>query len=134
MAADSRGNVLLVDTGNDRVRRVDGDGVVSTIAGSDTAGVAGDGGLATETSFQRVVDVAVAADGSWFVSDYGSERSAGSPPTGSSPRSAGTGGSSADACAPVSALAGPTGLFARDGMLYIADEVGNTISRVALGT
>ena len=135
-AADSHGNVLLVDNGNSRVRKVDGDGVVSTVAGSGDRGSEGDDGPATEATFGRVVDVAVTSDGSWYVSDYDRGAVRRVAPDGIiSMVAAGSGGSSSGGCGPASeALVGPTGLFARDGMLYIADQAGNTVRRVALGT
>ena len=44
--ADARGNLYIADTGNNRIRRVGTDGVIQTIAGTGTAGHAGDGGPA----------------------------------------------------------------------------------------
>ncbi len=53
MAFDSSGNLYIADTGNSRIRMVELNGVITTIAGSGTPGYAGDGGaaLSAELSF-----------------------------------------------------------------------------------
>lgn len=43
----SGGGYLIADSGNNRIRRVDVNGFISTVAGAGTAGFGGDGGLAT---------------------------------------------------------------------------------------
>lgn len=43
---DSKGNVYIADVMNHRIRRVDANGVISTVAGTGVAGYSGDGGLA----------------------------------------------------------------------------------------
>ena len=47
VAADTLGNVYIADQGNNVIRKVDGAGIISTIAGTGVAGFAGDGGAAT---------------------------------------------------------------------------------------
>ncbi len=45
---DAAGNLYIADTGNDSIRYVDAvTGIITTIAGTGTAGYTGDGGLAT---------------------------------------------------------------------------------------
>lgn len=46
LAFDSEGNLYIADTLNDRVRKVDLEGMITTVAGSGIRGFAGDGGLA----------------------------------------------------------------------------------------
>jgi sugar lactone lactonase YvrE len=48
---DQDGNLYLVDQQNGRVRRIDAQGELSTIAGDGTLGYAGDGGPALEAQF-----------------------------------------------------------------------------------
>src|SRR5439155_9941435 len=46
LALDSAGNLFIADGGNNRIRRVTADGVISTIAGTGVKRLAGDGGSA----------------------------------------------------------------------------------------
>jgi len=75
IAFDASGNLLIADTLNRRIRRVDAaDGIITTVAGSDVVEHAGDGGPATEAGFSYPTDVAVAPNGDLFVVDTGSSR------------------------------------------------------------
>ena len=47
---DNSGNILFCDNGNNRVRKIDGSGIITTVIGNGTAGFAGDGGPATAVS------------------------------------------------------------------------------------
>jgi sugar lactone lactonase YvrE len=47
VAIDTSGNLLIADTNNSRIRKVDRAGVISTIAGTGRAGYNGDGSSAT---------------------------------------------------------------------------------------
>ena len=46
LAADSAGNLYIADSANNRIRKVDSSGQISTIAGTGVAGYSGDGGKA----------------------------------------------------------------------------------------
>jgi sugar lactone lactonase YvrE len=71
LALDSAGNLFIADSGNHRVRRVDQDGNITTVAGNGSLVFAGEGGLSTNAGLRGPVDVAVDADGSLFISDTG---------------------------------------------------------------
>lgn len=58
---DANGNVYVADCGNHRVRKITPTGVVSTIAGSDTAGI--QDGQGTSSRFNCPTDLAITADG-----------------------------------------------------------------------
>ncbi len=65
------GALLLADTLNHRVRRVDGGGTISTVAGGGDgkASQLGDGGLATAATLLRPSDVAVDGAGRLYIAD-----------------------------------------------------------------
>jgi hypothetical protein len=46
IVVDDAGDIFIADTGNHRIRQVTPDGVIHNIAGTGTAGFAGDGGPA----------------------------------------------------------------------------------------
>ena len=56
---DGEGNLLIADTGNHRVRKVDQQGILSTVAGTGVAGFEGDGGRALEARLNAPSAVAL---------------------------------------------------------------------------
>lgn len=75
VAIDLNGNLLIADTGNHRLRRVDMvTGRVSTLAGDGKASSAGDGGPATSASLHTPTAVAVDASGNILIADTGNNR------------------------------------------------------------
>lgn len=58
VAADAAGNLYIGDVGSNRIRKVTPAGIVTTIAGTGTAGYSGDGGLATAAQVYAPVDMA----------------------------------------------------------------------------
>jgi hypothetical protein len=69
IAYDPAGNLIFADTDNNRLRKVDTAGIITTIAGTGTAGFSGEGVPATEAELNRPVDVEVAPDGTIYFSD-----------------------------------------------------------------
>jgi len=65
MAMDASGTLYLADTGNNKVRKVDSAGVVTTLAGSGTKGSSD--GTGTSASFDTPIGVAVDASGTVYV-------------------------------------------------------------------
>jgi sugar lactone lactonase YvrE len=59
LATDSAGNLYISDNYNHRIRRVDGSGVITTVAGIGSAGYSGDDGAATAAQLDSPTDVAV---------------------------------------------------------------------------
>jgi len=74
IAVDKLGNIYIADSGNNRIRKVDTGGYISTIAGSSQAGNDGDRGLATQATLIFPTDVAVDIDGTVYIADLGSNR------------------------------------------------------------
>ena len=74
LALDGSDNLYVTDTSNHRIRRIDADGVITTIAGTGERGFGGDGGPATEA--QLSVPIGLALDGSrnLYVADFGNHR------------------------------------------------------------
>ena len=50
VAADYLGNVIIADNANNRVRKVNASGIITTLAGNGTPGETGDGGCLLHTS------------------------------------------------------------------------------------
>ncbi|MGA2881629.1 MAG: IPT/TIG domain-containing protein [Bryobacteraceae bacterium] len=71
VALDSAGNIYIADYGNQRVRKVDTTGKITTIAGigAVTGSDSGDGGLATQAELGNVYDVAVDGKGNVYIAD-----------------------------------------------------------------
>jgi len=72
---DASGNVLIGDSENHRVRRIDSGGVITTVAGSGSVGgFSGDGGLATNAVLNTVAGVTEDAAGDLFIGDFYNRR------------------------------------------------------------
>jgi DNA-binding beta-propeller fold protein YncE len=69
VAVDTEGNLFIADGENDRIRKVDPNGMISTVAGNGMDRYAGDGGLATATGLHFPVGLAVDADGNLLIVD-----------------------------------------------------------------
>jgi RHS repeat-associated protein len=74
VALGPRGNLFISDTGNDRIRRVGQDGIIRTVVGGGSGAGPGDGGPSTQASLFRPEGIAVAADGSLYIADFGHHR------------------------------------------------------------
>jgi sugar lactone lactonase YvrE len=74
VCADNAGNILVSDTRNHRIRKIDADGNITTIAGNGLNTFAGDGGPATAASITLPMSIALDNTGSLIVCDYGNNR------------------------------------------------------------
>ena len=69
VAVDSSGNVFMVENGDHRIRQIDTKGNISTIAGTGTAGFAGDGSQAVQAQFNSPTGIAIDSSGALYIAD-----------------------------------------------------------------
>lgn len=67
---DPSGNILVADANNNRVRRIDTAGIITTIAGTGVDSSYGDGGPATAAGLDYPSDVAADKYGNIYISEY----------------------------------------------------------------
>jgi trimeric autotransporter adhesin len=69
IALDADNNIYFADVGNQRVRKISG-GIITTIAGTGTAGFFGDHGPGVAAEFDNPDGIAIDASGKVYVSDW----------------------------------------------------------------
>ena len=75
ITGDSSSNIFIADTNNHRIRKVNTTGVITTVAGTGTAGYAGDDGLATSAQLNNPHGLYVNSIGSIiYVADSSNNR------------------------------------------------------------
>ncbi|GAB3993632.1 hypothetical protein GCM10028807_29390 [Spirosoma daeguense] len=74
VVADSSGNIFIVDSDNNRIRKVSTTGIITTVAGNGTPGFSGDGGLATNAMLDNPNSVAVDSVGNLYIADFKNHR------------------------------------------------------------
>lgn len=74
IAVDAALNLFIADALNNRIRKVDVHGIISTVAGDGVAGYSGDQGAATAARLGRPLGVAVGPDGAIYIADTDSNR------------------------------------------------------------
>ena len=134
------GSLIVADTGNYRVRRIDPAGIITTIAGNGEAGYSGDGGPATAARLDDPRGLALDAAGNLYVSNAeGSPRPAvrridpgGTITTVAGGLPAGYSGDGGPATA--ARLNEPRSLALWQSTLYIADSLNDRIRAVDLRT
>ena len=67
VAVDTSGNVFIADYANYRVRKVDGKGIITTVAGNGSFNYSGDGGAATNAGLEAPSGVALDAMGNLLI-------------------------------------------------------------------
>ena len=130
LAIDGAGNLYVADTGNNRIRRISTQGVVSTIAGDGTAGYAD--GPAGQAKFDGPIGVAVDKAGNILVADSYNDRVRLIAPNGQVTTLAGSKGPGyADGVAATALFDTPCGLaVATDGSVIVADTGNRRLRRI----
>jgi cysteine-rich repeat protein len=134
IAFDRDGTLLVSDSGNHRVRRVDLDGTITTVAGTGIPGFSGDQGPATAARLQDPWGITVDGLGRLWIADYGNHRIRRVETDGTITTVVGSGvadfgGDGGPAAA--GSLAGPSGLAVlADGTVFFGDS-GNSATRVS---
>jgi sugar lactone lactonase YvrE len=131
LVADAAGNLYIADTGNNRVRRVSTDGIITTWAGTGARGYTGDGGPATEATFAGPAAIAIDGQGSVYVADFANHCIRMITSEGIITTIAGTGTSGYNGegkPALESQIGEPCGVDVdREGFVYIGDQVNNRV-------
>jgi hypothetical protein len=129
--------VYVADTDNHRIRKVDAEGKISTLAGTGTAGFSGDKGLATNAQLSGPQGVATDGLGNVFIADTENHRirkvAGGKISTLAGTGTAGTSGDKG--LATKTQLNRPTGVAVdASGNVYIADWGNHRILKVRAAT
>ena len=74
LEVDAAGNMYISDRDHDAIRRVDTNGIITTVAGTGQRGFSGDGGLATDAKLSRPMDVAFTPGGGFYIADENNAR------------------------------------------------------------
>lgn len=134
LAFDPQGNLYFADSNSNVIRRIDTDGVITTVAGNGAYGLSPDGTRAVKASLAFPYGVAVGPDGKIYFSDGHNHRVRTIEPNGTIATVAGTGeqGLSGDGGPARKAdLTHPRGLaFDEEGNLYIGTHGGGRVRMV----
>ncbi|MDA8100501.1 MAG: hypothetical protein M0042_12865 [Nitrospiraceae bacterium] len=137
VTSDLAGNLYIADSGNNRIRKVDTSGVITTIAGTGVDGYFGDNGPATSANLSYPISVSFDANGNLYIADFGNNRIRKIDTAGTITTVAGTGlaGFSGDGyAATLAQLDSPSDVYAAPGgVLYIADYFNHRIRKVDAG-
>ena len=134
LCADFEGNIYCADYGNSRIRKIDKDGTITTIAGNGTHVYSGDQGPASDAGMNSPTGVCMDFRGNIYIADFGDNRIRKVNQQGIITTVAGNGtrGYSGDnGPATGAALNDPCGVAADfRGNIYIADFSNNRIREV----
>ena len=138
--------MYIADRDHDAVRKIDANGIVTTVAGTGVRGYSGDGGPATSAKLNRPIDVTVDQAGNLYITDEDNMRIRKVDAKGIITTVAGNGSSGCTgdgAAATLASFKDPNDIaFGPDGSLFVGDHEcfrvrrigGNGIIHPAVGT
>jgi sugar lactone lactonase YvrE len=132
VAIDAGGNLYVADYGNNMIRKITPDGIVSALAGNGSNGF--QNGTGTQATFNGPTGIAVDAAGNVYVADFHNNLIRKVTPAGVVSTLAGTVTNPADStvATQVSVFSGPSGVAVdASGNVYVADSGNNEIKMVA---
>jgi len=136
VAIGPSGTIYIADTGNAVIRKVATDGTITTVAGANAVGLAGDGGAAVKAAMNSPYSVALDSSGNIFIADYGNNRirrvdnTSGNISTIAGTNNIGFAGDGSAAANAILHL--PTGVaLDSSGNVYFADSLNNRIRKIA---
>ncbi|MFL3025323.1 MAG: LamG-like jellyroll fold domain-containing protein [Candidatus Neomarinimicrobiota bacterium] len=131
---DDDGNIYIADTGNNKIRKIDTNGIITTIAGTGNNSFSGDGAAATSSNLSSPYDIALDGNGNLYIADSNNSRIRMIGTNGNISTIVGTGESGFDGNGGAAASAKinfPNSIdFDSDGRLYIAEANNNVVRRV----
>jgi len=134
IVVDAAGNIYLSDYDGNKVWKIGTDGIVTTFAGTGTAGSLGDGGPAGSAQLNLPEGLGIDVAGNIYVAEIGGNRIRKITPGGTISTIAGTGvqGYSGDSGPAISAkLSGPAGVAVdAAGNFYIADQGNHVVRKI----
>jgi sugar lactone lactonase YvrE len=131
LAVDAAGNLYIADYDSGRLRRVDTNGIITTVAGNGKSGTASSGKAAISQPLQEITGVAVDSLGNLYITQWNSFQLHRVDPSGTITAIAGTGqrGYSGDGGSALSALISPsyTPFLDSSGNIYFVDLSNNCV-------
>jgi sugar lactone lactonase YvrE len=130
IATDASGDVYVADQGNHKIRKITAAGIVTTLAGSGSAGAAE--GTGTAASFSYPFGVATDASGNVYVADRGNHKIRKITAAGVVTTLAGSGSAgSTDGTGTAASFNNPAGVATdASGNVYVADRGNHKIRKI----
>lgn len=129
---DNKGNLLIADSFQYRIRQVDSSNIINTIIGKGTGLSSGDGGNAAQAGFTSLNNLALDAQGNTFISDSIRIRQVDSNKIIKTIAGTRSGYSGDGALATNASLSSAGGLVLNNGILYFCDVSNNAIRAIKI--
>lgn len=129
VVTDASGNIYVTDNGNNAIRKITPDGVVTTLAGGQTTGSAD--GTGSNASFGYLTGITIDANGMLYVSDAGNYRIRKVTLAGVVTTLAGSSYGFADGAATFAQFRTPGGIGVdKSGNVFVTDGANNKVRKI----